>query len=445
MHLFAYTNCSRAPVVEDAWRHPAHEQADGVRDLSWWRGLARDLEAGGFDGLFFADSFNVADRYGDSHDPALRRGEQVPEYDPLPLLTALADATDQLGLVASASTSFYEPYVLATKLATIDALSDGRVGWNVVTSSGRNEFANVRGEYLSHDERYDRADEFLAVCYALWADSWNDGAVVHDGETDTVIDPDAVSRIDHEGDRFSVAGPFGCAPTPQRAPVLFQAGQSERGRAFAARYAEVTFAFALSRDAFADHAADLRTRAEAAGRRPDDLHVCPGVTPYVAETTVAAERARAEVRDLVEPETGLVRLSSHLDYDYGQHALDEPLRDVPAEGIRGVLRAFLEDDREWTVGEAARRYARYPVPEPAGTPAEVADELERWLAAGADGFVIMPALVPRTLDRVTSLLVPELRERGLLADRTTGDGRTLRRRLFGTDRPNERHPAGRPR
>lgn len=442
MHLFAYTNCSPSPVVEDAWRHPEHEQADGVDDLSWWRGLARDLESGGFDGLFFADSLNVADRYGDSHDPALRRGEQVPEYDPLPLLTALAAATDELGLIASASTSFYEPYVLATKLATIDALSDGRVGWNVVTSSGRNEFANVRGEYLGHDERYDRAAEFLAVCYALWADSWADDALSFEAATDTVIDPDGVSRIDHEGDRFSVAGPFGCAPTPQRTPVLFQAGQSERGRAFAARHAEVTFAFALSREAFADHAADLRDRAEAAGRRPDDIHVCPGVTPYVAETTAAAEAARAEVHDLVTPETGLVRLSSHLDYDYSQHALDEPLRDVPAEGIRGVLRTFLEDDREWTVGEAARRYARYPVPEPTGTPAEVADELERWLDAGADGFVVMPALVPRTFERVSELLVPELRERGLLARSTTATGRTLRSRLFGTDEPNERHPAG---
>lgn len=438
MYLFAYTNCSHSPVVEDAWRHPAHEQTDGVRDLSWWRGLARDLEAGGFDGLFFADSFNVADRYEDDHAPALRRGEQVPEYDPLPLLTALADATDDLGLIASASTSFYEPYVLATKLATIDALSDGRVGWNVVTSSGRNEFANVRGEYLGHDERYDRAEEFLAVCYALWTDSWTDGAVVRDA--DTFIDPSVVSRVDHDGEHFSVAGPFGCAPTPQRAPVLFQAGQSERGRAVAARHAEVAFAFALSRDAFGDHAADLRARARDAGRKSDDIRVCPGVTPYVAETTTAATAARAEVRDLVEPETGLVRLSSHLDYDYSQHALDEPLRDVPAEGIRGVLRAFLDDDRAWTVGEAAERYARYPVPEPAGTPAEVADELERWLTAGADGFVVMPALVPRTLDRVTELLVPELRDRGLLSDE--GGSGTLRKRLFGTDKPNDRHPAG---
>jgi FMN-dependent oxidoreductase (nitrilotriacetate monooxygenase family) len=356
-------------------------------------------------------------------------------------VTALADATDDLGLIASASTSFYEPYVLATKLATIDALSDGRVGWNVVTSSGRNEFANVHGEYLDHDERYDRAEEFLAVCYALWTDSWADDAIVRDANADTFVDPEAVSRIDHEGECFSVAGPFGCAPTPQRALVLFQVGQSERGRAVAACHAEVAFAFALSRDAFADHAADLRARDREAGRNPDDIRVCPGITPYVAETTAAAEAARAEVRDLVEPETGLVRLSSHLEYDYSRHALDEPLRDVPAEGIRGVLRAFLDDDRAWTIGEAAKRYARYPVPEPAGTPAEVADELERWLAAGADGFVVMPALVPRTFHRVTERLVPELRDRGLLAD--DAGGGTLRKRLCGTDEPNAKHPAGR--
>jgi FMN-dependent oxidoreductase (nitrilotriacetate monooxygenase family) len=430
--LIAYTNCSHSPAVEDAWRAPDHEQSDGYRDLGFWTALADRLERGGFDALFFADAYNVADRYRGSVDPTIRRGEQVPENDPIPLLSALAATTERLGLVVSASTSFYPPYLLAKKFSTIDDLSDGRLGWNVVTSSGALEFANVVGEYVPHDERYDRAAEHLAACRRLWEDSWDAGAVREDADAGVYADPDAVSFVDYEGEYVSVPGPHLCAPTPQRTPVLFQAGQSDRGRTFGVRHAEALFSFHLSRDGFADYAADIASRAADIGRSPSSYALYPAITPYVAPTDAEARALHDRVLDLIEPETGLVRLSNHLNHDYGQYDLDAPLRDVDVEGIRGVLSAFLADEREWTVRDAAVRYARYPTAELVGTPESVADELERWGEAGADGFVIMAPLVPRTFEDVATHLVPELRERGLLADGPTA-GCTLRERLLDTD------------
>ena len=430
--LFAYLNCSHSPTVEDAWRLPEHDQPDGYTELSFWTELVTQLEAGGFSGVFFADAYNVANNYDDSVAPTVRRGEQLPENDPLPLLSALAAVTDDIGLIATASTSLYPPYLLAKKLSTIDDLTDGRLGWNVVTSSGQLEFENVLGEYVAHDDRYEQAREFLSVCCALWEESWDDDAVVRDGQT--YADPERVSFIDHDGAHYTVPGPHMTAPTPQRTPVLFQAGQSDRGRTFAARHAEAAFSFHLSRDGFASYAGDVRERAEAAGRQqPPQLY--PAITPYLGETAADAERFHERVIDAIAPETGLVRLSNHLNHDYSQYDLDAPLQEIDADGIRGALRAFTDDDRTWTVREAAIRYARYPTAELVGTPATVADELQRW---GADGFVVMGPVVPRTFTDVSELLVPELRDRGMLA---ASDGETLRARLTGESRLPASHPA----
>ncbi|MEE6210495.1 NtaA/DmoA family FMN-dependent monooxygenase [Salarchaeum sp. III] len=438
LDLLAYANCSHSPAVEDAWRLPEHRQPDGYRDIDFWQSLARRLD-GAFSALFFADAYNVANTYEDSIRPTVRHGEQLPENDPLPLLSALAAATDTLGLVTTASTSFYPPYLLAKKLSTIDDLTDGRLGWNVVTSSGQLEFENVVGEYVPHDERYDRADDHLTACYGLWMDSWDDDAVVRDAATGTYADPDRVRFVDHDGPHHRVRGPHMTAPTPQRTPVVFQAGQSERGREFAAKHAEATFAFHLSRDSLADATSDLDARARDHGRTIDDIRVYPAITPYVAPTDAAAEAHHDRVIDAIDPETGLVRLSNHLNHDYSQYDRDSPLEDIPVEGIRGALNAFLRDDREWTVGDAAARYARYPTPEFVGTPESVADDLEAWMDAGADGFVVMAPVVPKTFTDVIDYLLPELDARGLAP--TPADG-TLRETLgFDGPRPASTHPS----
>lgn len=439
--LIAYTNCSHSPTVEDAWQAPDHGQARGYTNLSYWRDLASRLERGGFTALFFADAYNVANQYQGSIDPTIRHGEQFPENDPLPLLAALATATDSLGLVATASASFYPPYLLAKKLSTIDDLTDGRLGWNVVTSAGNLEFENVIGDYIPHDERYDRADEYLEVCYKLWEASWADDTIQMDEETGTYADPAGVSFIDHDGDYFEIPGPHMCAPTPQRTPVIFQAGQSERGREFAARHAEATFSFHLSRDAFADYVVDLTDRASAVGRPREEYNIYPAITPYVAPTEAQARATYERVLDYIDPETGLVRLSNHLNHDYSQYDLDAPLKDIDVEGIRGALKAFIADDKEWTVREAALRYARYPTAELIGTPETIADELERWGEAGADGFVVTAPLVPRMFEDIADYLIPELRTRNCYPDEYES-GKTLREQLLeGTETIAENHPA----
>lgn len=430
LDLFAYLNCSHSPVIEDAWRDERHGQADGYRDVSFWTGVAQQLEAGGFTGAFFADAYNVADNYEQSIEPTLRRGQQVPENDPVVLLSAMAAATDTLGLVTTASTSLYPPYLLAKKFSTLDDLTDGRLGWNVVTSSGQLEFENAAGGYISHDERYERAAEYLEVCYKLWEDSWDDGAVVRDA-SGRYADPDAVSFVDHDGDYFTVPGPHMCAPTPQRTPVVFQAGQSDRGRTFAARHAEAMFSFHLSIDGFDSYATEMTERAATCGRDRDQFRLYPAITPYVAATEDLARQQRDRVIETINPETGLVRLSSHLNHDYSQYDLEAPLADIDVSGIRGALRAFVDDDRDWTVGEAAIRYARYPTTELVGTPDAVADQLETWVDVGADGFVVMPPFVPASLTSVSEHLVPELRQRGLLEAGSTDE--TLRERLFDGD------------
>ncbi len=436
LDLIAYANCSHSPHAADAWRHPDHEHARRYTDLGYWQELGQTLEAAPFAGLFLADAYNVADRFRDSIEPTVRQGEQFPENDPLPLLAAVAGATDRLGLIATASTSLYPPYLLAKKLSTVDHLTDGRLGWNVVTSSGRLEFANVGVERLGHDARYDRADEYLAVLYKLWEGSVDDDAIVADAEDGTYADPDGVRFIDHEGEHFSVPGPHLVAPSPQRTPLLFQAGQSERGRSFAARHAEATFTFQLDTDSLTDYVTDLAERARAGGREPPA--VFPGIAPYVAETEAAAHDLHESVVDRTSVETGLVRLSNHLDHDYSQYDPDAPLQDIEVDGIRGVLEAFLTSDREWTVAEAARRYARHPVPEPVGTPEGVADTIETWHAAGADGFVVMAPLVPEGFERVADLLVPELQRRGLVPE--AYEAGTLRARIRADDRLPETHP-----
>ena len=442
LDLFAYLNCSHSPTVEDAWQLSGHTQPDGYTDIAFWTELAELLENGGFRGMFFADAYNVANNYQGEIAPTVRHGEQLPENDPLPLLSALAAVTERIGLVATASTSLYPPYLLAKKLSTIDDLTDGRLGWNIVTSAGQLEFENVVGEYISHDERYEQADEFMQICYGLWEESWEEGAVLQDAETGTFADPNAVSFIDHDGPTYSVPGPHMCAPTPQRTPVLFQAGQSDSGRAFATRHAEAVFSFHLSCDAFRSYASDVRKEMRANNRDRDQYRLYPAVTPYVASTTAAAEQFHQEIIETIAPETGLVRLSNHLNHDYSQYDTDARLEAIDADGIRGAIQAFMNDDRSWTVGEAAIRYARYPTAELVGTPTTVANKLERWNDAGADGFIFMAPAVPRTFRGVCTKLVPELRERGHIASKNaleSGQQQTLREQLFGTSRLPDSH------
>lgn len=428
--LGVYLNCVHSSVIEDAWKDPSHRQPDGFTDLDYWQSMAQLMERGKMAMMFFADGYAIYDTYEGSIRPTIRRGSQVPEHDPLPLLTGIASATEHIGLASTASTSYYPPYLLAKKLSTIDHLTDGRLGWNVVMSGAEAGFRNVLGRSpLPHDERYDRGDEFMEVVYQLWEESWADDAIVRDTETGTYADPEKVTPIEHSGEYFDVPGAHICSPSPQRTPLLIQAGQSERGRAFGARHGELLFTFKLSPEKCQSFVEDVTERAVANGRDPEDLNVWPGVSIYVAPTDEAAQRKYERAIDLIDPETGLIRMSGQFNHDYSQYDLDSPLEDLPVEGSRGSLKAFIEDDREWTIRDAGIQYARYPVPEFVGSPETVADELERWAEHGADGFIVLPARMPSSVEDIVEHLVPELQRRGIYRE-SYGEGETFRERLF---------------
>jgi len=398
-----------------------------------YRDLAQTAEAGGFDAIFFAD--NVA--LPDAPLAALSRSLPPYAFDPLSLLAALAPVTERIGLIATVSSTYMPPYHLARKLATLDHLSGGRIGWNLVTSGSDAEARNFGLDHqLGHAERYRRADEHIGVVKALW-DSWDDDALRVDREGLGGFDPNKVRPIDHVGDYFAVRGPLQTPRPPQGHPVIVQAGASEDGRSFAARHAEVIFTAQQDLGEARAFAADIRRRAVAAGRNARDVLIMPGIMPFVAETRAEAQAAHDALADLVDPRHGLGLLSAFLGQDASGFDLDGPLPELPlTEGWQSRQQLFADLARRENlsvrqlVGRIVSARGHKVL---IGTPGEIVDELETWFREGAaDGFNILPPTLPAGLDAFVDQVVPELRRRGLLA--ATAAETTLRQRL-GLKRP----------
>ncbi|WP_267162227.1 LLM class flavin-dependent oxidoreductase [Halovenus salina] len=431
LRLNLFTMSSVEHVTVGSWRYPG-DQSSRYRDREYWTDVARTAERGGFDAVFFADVRGIYDVYGDSADPALERAVQTPSNDPAYVIPAMAEVTDDLGFAVTKSTSYNHPYQLAREFSTLDHLTDGRVAFNIVTSYLESAAANLGlEERIDHDERYDRAEEFMAVCYALWEDSWADDAVERDAETGRFTDPEKVHRIDHEGTYFDVPGPHGCEPSPQRTPVLYQAGSSDRGREFAAKHAEAVFLSQPSESAIEEYIADLESRLVDHGREPGSVAFFPGLVPIVGETEeLAAEKYESYV-DAIDTEGVLTLLSGFVDMDLSTLDPDQRLEHIETEAIQGVVNAFTtNDDREWTVREVAE-FAGLGTTSPVvvGTPEEVADTIESWYRdLGIDGLNVKEVVRPGTLEDFVDLVVPELRERGVLEPPT---GETLRERTCG--------------
>jgi FMN-dependent oxidoreductase (nitrilotriacetate monooxygenase family) len=442
MHLNLFTMNSLEHVSPGSWRYPGDRSRE-YTDLEYWTEIARTAERGGFEAVFFADVRGIYDVYGGDRESAIERGIQTPANDPQLLVPAMAEVTDHLGFAVTRSTTYAHPYQVAREFSTLDHLTDGRVAFNVVTSYLESAAENLGlDERLDREDRYDRADEFLEVCYALWEESWDDDAVVGDPETGVYADPDRVGGIDHEGERFSVPGPHGCEPSPQRSPVIFQAGSSDRGRAFAAENAEAVFTSQPTADGVREYAADLRERAAAFGRDPDDVAVFPGVVPVVGETEALAREKYESLLESVDTDAVLTLLSGFFDMDLSELDPDRKVEHVETEAIQGAINAFTrtDPDREWTVGEVAR-FAGLGSTSPVvvGTPETVADELQYWFEdVGVDGFNVKEVVRPDSLVDFVDLVVPVLRERGLL--RTDYADGTLRERLFGRSRLATGHP-----
>ncbi|WP_010201595.1 LLM class flavin-dependent oxidoreductase [Pseudomonas syringae group genomosp. 3] len=415
-----------------AWRHP-DVPADAGLDFKHYRHLAQVAEAAKFDTLFVADS--VAGATGD----IASRMARSDHFEPLTLLSALSAVTDHIGLIATATTTYNEPYHVARKFASLDHLSGGRAGWNLVTSDAAAEAQNFgRAEHVGHAERYSRAREFHQVVTGLW-DSWTDDAFTRDKASGQYYDPANVHVLDHVGEHFSVKGPLNVARSPQGQPVVVQAGSSEVGRDLAAQTAEVVFTAQTSLASAQAFYADIKGRLSAYGRDADSLKVMPGVFIVVAETEALAKQKFESFQDLVEPQVGVALLGRMLgNFDLSGYPLDGPLPELPltdsGQRSRQKLLTELADQENLTLAQLGRRIAggrgHYSL---IGTPAQIADELQIWFEQGAaDGFNVLVPHLPGGLEDVAQLLVPELQRRGLF--RTEYEGTTLRENL-GLQRP----------
>ena len=417
-----------------SWRLPRSLVGYDYARPPFWQDVARILERGKFDMLFLADGIGVSDRYGRSIETTIRYGVQCPTHDATPLIPLMATVTSRLGLAVTISTAYLPPLYLARQLATLDHLTDGRVGWNVVTTPLEHEM-----EVYSHDERYERADEYLEVCNKLWS-SWEPDAILRDRESGVFADPTKVHPINHEGKYFKVKGPLQVAPSPQGRPLIIQAGQSERGLEFAAKHAEAVFAAHQTPAAMKRVYDDLKARAKRYGRHPSDLKVLWGLMPIVGETEDAARAKERALIEAVPPLGGLTQLSTHLGYDLSRVPLDATLEDFAAENGQGLLQmlsqglgiqglaAMLKKEnmgRAVTVGEAAQFYGSGIGPKIVGTPIQVANQLEDIFdEVGGDGFMLITHYLPGCLEEFVEMVVPILQQRGRF--RADYQGTTLR-------------------
>ncbi|HEX6441697.1 MAG TPA: LLM class flavin-dependent oxidoreductase [Stellaceae bacterium] len=426
-----------------AWLHPA-AQIDAGTNFRHYAEITQTAERGKFDLMFVADAVAVRD----GKLSALSRWPQYMAYfDPLTLLPALAAVTKHIGLVATATTSYNEPYHIARKFASLDHISGGRGGWNVVTSSNVSEAYNFgREQHYEHGERYDRAVEFVEVVKGLW-DSWDDDAFLHDRASARYFDPAKLHGLNHKGEHFSVRGPLNVARPPQGHPVLFQAGSSETGREVAAQFAEGVFTPQYTLAGAQEFYRDLKGRMARYGRPPEAMKVMPGLNAIVGRTRKEAEETHRFLQSKIHPDVGLELLSNQLgNFDLSEYDLDGPLPEVPESryalasqsSTRNIVRWAREEGL--TIRQIYQRFAgargqRTLV----GTAVEIADDMEEWFRNyGVDGFLFHPSHLPGGLDDFVELVIPELQNRGLF--REEYEGATLRENM-GLERPPSRYAA----
>ena len=424
-----------------SWLHP-DAQIDAGTNFQHYAALAQRAEAAKFDLIFLADSAAV--RGGDLQ--ALKRWPQyMVFFDPLTLMAGIAALTRHIGLVATATTSYNEPYTLARRLASLDHISNGRTGWNVVTSSNTMEALNYGlAEHPGHDYRYERAAEFSEVVKGL-LDSYDDDALARDRESAVYFEPEKLHTLDHKGQFFSVRGPLNMARPPQGYPVFAQAGNSPTAIDMMARQAEIVFTPLHTIETAQAFYRDLKTRAAANGRDPDHIKLMPGLNPIVGRSEAEAEEKHAYLQSLIHPDVGRALLSNALgDADLSGVGEDEPLppplkQAALASGRSDALLVVSTMEREGlTLRQMYQRYAGARGQRTVkGTPRQIADEMERWFRARAiDGFLVQPAVLPSGLDEFCDMVIPEFQARGLF--RTEYEGATLRENL-GLPRPLGRH------
>ena len=438
LHFNAFVMNTTSHIHHGQWRRPDAGQTE-FTDVNTWIDLARKLEEAKFDAMFFAD---VSGLYGDADadfDVYVNEGLQIPSNDPTVLLGALAVNTRHIGLATTSNVAQNHPFNFARQLSTLDHISGGRIAWNIVTGVQDNGARNYGLPQLTdHTERYAWADEYVDVAYKLWEGSWDEGALLKDRENGRFSDPAQIHKIYHQGPRYRVEGPHLPSPSPQRTPLLFQAGSSASGRDFAARNAEATFLIAPSPEVARLIIEDTRRLAVEYGRRPEDIKFFVGLSFIIGDTEEEAQAKAAEYDRYVSVD-GYLAHAAIVDKTGRVYPPETPISEVDTNTMKGfaewVSKAIT--DREPVVGDIARLQSHNN--RVVGTPEQIADQLEVWQAAGVDGINVINWVIPGSFEEFADKVLPVLRERGL-AQTEYAEG-TLRKKLFGSDHLNERHPA----
>lgn len=442
--LNAFHMCTPSQSWAGMWTHP-EDRGVNYTDLQYYIDLAQTAERGLFDSIFFADSIGLMDKYGGGPGEAVRAGAMAPMNDPTLAIPTMAYATRHIGFGVTANLTYEHPFIMARRMSTLDHLTKGRIGWNIVAGFV-NSGALATGQSLrEHDERYDLAEEYMQVVYKYWESSWEDGAILRDRARRIYADPAKVHAIRHKGRYFRSHGVHMCEPSMQRTPVLYQAGTSSRGRAFAARHAECAFLTGSTKTMIRDHVADLRARAVEAGRAADDIKVIAGCTIIVAPTDAQARERYEELRRCLDVRGSLVVFSALAGVDFSQYDPDDPIEYVRSNAAQSFMErmTLLANGRKWRLKDLTAFHQDSPTAGVflVGSPSTVADQLQSWISdTDLDGFNVLRTVEPAGLASVVDLLVPELQNRGLY--KTSYAQGSLRHKVFGRgDRLPSTHPA----
>ncbi len=446
IHINAFSQCSISPQSKGQWKNPADKSSAGYKDVDYWVDLVKTLERGCVDALFFADIHGVYDVYGGNINAGVQHAVQFPGNDPTTLATVLARETESIGLIFTLSTTYYPPFHAAKLFSSLDHFTDGRVGWNIVTSYLESAYKNgLGGTPLEHDARYDQADEYMDVVYKLWEHSWDEGAVVRNVTDDVHTDPSKVHLINHEGTHYSVRGPHMCEPSPQRTPLLVQAGQSGRGMTFGTKHAEALFVAFRSLEEAKTKTKEIRDLAEAAGRARDSVKLLMGICLIVGETEAEAKAKYEEYLSYASPEGALALFGGWTGIDLAGIEPDAVLGNMESDGMQFLAQWFNSDDpdRQATLGDVMKHMSIGSLADViVGDPKQVADQLEELVdVGGVDGFNVIPVAQPASALELVDLLIPELQRRGRF--RTEYEGNTIRESFMGVGnaRLESNHPA----
>ncbi|MGL3606207.1 LLM class flavin-dependent oxidoreductase [Rhizobium sp. G187] len=442
IHFNAFDMNCIGHIQQGLWAHPRDRSMEYNR-LGYWTDYAKRLEKGLFDGIFFADVVGIYDVLSGSPAPALRGAVQVPVNDPMMLVPAMASVTSHLGFGVTANLTYEQPFLFARRMATLDHLTGGRIGWNIVTGY-LDSAARAIGldGMMAHDDRYDLADEYMEVVYKLWEGSWEDDAVVADRAAHLYADPAKVHAVHHHGRQYRVDAVHLSEPSPQRSPVLYQAGSSPRGRHFAATHAECVFVNGQKKDGVREIVGDIRARAEALGRSGDDIKVFLGATIVTGRTDKEARDKFEDYRRYVSSEAALTHAAASMGIDFDKFDLDEPVETAKSQAITSNIKAM---DRaagpQWTKRKLLEQMVLGSRQPPLVASADqVVDWLVDWVEdTGVDGFNLSRTVVPECFDDIIELVIPRLQEKGVY--KTAYAEGPLRQKLFGAPRLPQSHIA----